>query len=61
MAGAFALIGLILLAAGVLMPQVFVLLTGVGTLAGGAGTLVGQRRRARARVLAPLRARPPPA
>jgi hypothetical protein len=50
MAGAFALIGLILLAAGVLMPQVFVLLTGVGTLAVGAGTLVGQRRRARARV-----------
>jgi hypothetical protein len=50
MAGAFALIGLILLAAGVLMPQVFVLLTGVGTLAGGAGTLAGQRRRARARV-----------
>jgi hypothetical protein len=50
MAGAFALIGLILLAVGVLIPQVFVLLTGVGTLSGGAGTLVGQRRRARARV-----------
>ena len=50
LAGAFALLGLILLTVGALMPQVLVLLAGAGALAGGAGTLAGQRRRARARV-----------
>jgi hypothetical protein len=49
-AGAFAVIGLILLAVGILVGQVFVLLAGVTTLACGTGTLAGQRRRARARV-----------
>ena len=49
LAGAFALLGLFLLAVGIVMPHVLVLLAGVGALAGGAGTLAGQRRRARAR------------
>jgi hypothetical protein len=50
LAGAFVLLGLILLAVGVLMPQALVLLAGFGALSGGAGVLAGQRRRARARV-----------
>jgi hypothetical protein len=49
LAGAFSLLGLILLAVGVLTGQVLVLLAGAGALAGGAGTLAGQRRRARVR------------
>jgi hypothetical protein len=50
LAGAFALVGLILLAVGALVPQPVVLLAGVGALAGGTGVLAGQRRRVRARV-----------
>ena len=50
LAGAFALIGLILLTVGALVPQLYVLLAGAGALAGGTGTLAGQRRRARERV-----------
>jgi hypothetical protein len=50
LAGIFALLGLILLAVGVLIGQVPVLLAGLVALGGGAGTLAGQRRRARARV-----------
>jgi hypothetical protein len=49
-AGAFALLGLILLTVGALVPQLYVLVLGVGALAGGGGVLAGQRRRARARV-----------
>ena len=45
LAGALALLGLILLGVGVLIPQLIVLLVGVGALAGGTGTLAGQRRR----------------
>ena len=48
LAAAFALLGLILLTVGALVPQLYVLLAGVGALAGGSGTLVGQRRRVRA-------------
>jgi hypothetical protein len=44
-AGAIALLGLILLALGVLLPQLIVLLAGVAALGGGTGTLAGQRRR----------------
>jgi hypothetical protein len=47
-AAAIALLGLIVFAVGVLMPQAIVLLVGIVTLAGGAGTLAGQRRRVRA-------------
>ena len=47
-AAAIALLGLIVSAVGVLMPQAIVLLVGIVTLAGGAGTLAGQRRRVRA-------------
>jgi hypothetical protein len=50
LAGAFALIGLILLTVGALVPQLYVLVAGVGALAGGSGVLAGQRRRVRARV-----------
>ena len=50
LAGAFALIGLILLTVGALVPQLYVLAAGVGALAGGTGVLAGQRRRVRARV-----------
>ena len=50
LAGAFALVGLILLTVGALVPQLYVLAAGVGTLAGGSGVLAGQRRRVRARV-----------
>jgi hypothetical protein len=49
-AAAFALIGLILLTVGALVPQLYVLVAGVGALAGGSGVLAGQRRRVRARV-----------
>ena len=48
-AAALALLGLILLAVGVLMPQMIVLLAGVAASAGGIGTLIGQRRRVRVR------------
>ena len=50
LAAAFALLGLILLTVGALVPQLYVLAAGVGTLAGGSGVLAGQRRRVRARV-----------
>jgi hypothetical protein len=50
LAGAFALLGLILLTVGALVPQLYVLAAGAGALAGGTGTLVGQRRRARIRI-----------
>jgi hypothetical protein len=36
---------MVLLAIGVLLPQVIVLLAGLAATAGGTGTLVGQRRR----------------
>ena len=49
-AAAFALVGLILLTVGALVPQLYVLFAGLGALAGGTGTLAGQRRRARERV-----------
>jgi hypothetical protein len=48
-AAAFALVGLILLTVGALVPQLVVLLAGGGALAGGTGTLAAQRRRVRAR------------
>jgi hypothetical protein len=47
-AAAISLLGLILFAVGVLMPQAIVLLIGIVSLTGGAGTLAGQRRRVRA-------------
>jgi hypothetical protein len=50
LAAAIALLGLILLTVGALMPQLYVLVAGVGALAGGTGTLANQRRRARVRV-----------
>jgi hypothetical protein len=47
MAAAFALVGLILLTVGALVPQLYVLFAGVGALTGGTGTLAAQRRRVR--------------
>jgi hypothetical protein len=47
-AGAIALLGLILLTIGMLLPHAFVLLAGIAALTCGGGTLAGQRRRVRA-------------
>jgi hypothetical protein len=44
-AGVMLVLGLVLLAVGVLLPQVILLLVGFGALVGGTGTLGVQRRR----------------
>jgi hypothetical protein len=47
LAGALTVLGLMLLALGIVVPRALVLLAGFGALAGGTAILAAQRRRAR--------------